>query len=59
MANFLESAHIKIDRTDAGPVIWLSIAANSYSPGELRALGHHLALVAEAAVREHEPAAVL
>lgn len=54
MTSFLESARIRISRTDTGPVIRLSVAESSYTPGELRALGHHLMLAAEAAVREPE-----
>lgn len=52
MISFLESTHIKIDHPVTGPVIWLAVKESKYSPGELRALGHHLMLAAEAAVRE-------
>ena len=51
MSNFLESTHIKIDHHATGPVIWLAVKESSYTPGELRALGHHLMLAAEAAGR--------
>ena len=51
MTTFLESADIKIDHPATGPVIWLSVRESSYTPGELRALGHHLMLTADAAVR--------
>ena len=54
MSNFLETAHIKIDRTDHGPVIRLSVTESTYTPGQLRAFGHHLMLAADAAVREPE-----
>ena len=49
MGNFLESARIKIDRTDLDPVIRLSVKESTYTPGQLRAFGHHLMLIAEAA----------
>jgi len=49
MSNFLESAHIRIDRSDRAPVIRLSVEHSSYTPGQLRAFGHHLMLIAEAA----------
>ena len=52
MISFLESADIKIDRTPDGALIWLSVRESSYTPGQLRALGHHLMLTADEAARD-------